>query len=132
MEVGYSDHRRTFYFATSKNQIPIKQALVDASTSVKLILLSTLQAIGIPENKIQGYSMMVTGFGGKGEYRAGYIQLWLKVGTIASLAHFHMVKTEVSYHILLGWPWLHKHRLILSMYPQCIKGRLNGRMIGSQ
>lgn len=40
-----------------------------------------------------------------------------------------MVKTEVSYHVLLGWPWLHKHHLIPSMYHQCIKGRLNGRMI---
>lgn len=40
-----------------------------------------------------------------------------------------MVKIEVSYHVLLGWPWLHKHHLIPSMYHQCIKGRLNGRMI---
>ena len=69
------------------------------------------------------------GFGGKGEHMAGYIQLWLKVGLIASLARFHMVKTEVVYHVLLGWPWLHKHHLILSMYHQCVKGRLNDRMI---
>ena len=66
--------------------------------------------------------MEVTGFGGKGEHMAGYIQLWLKVGPIASLARFHVVKTEVAYHILLGWPWLHKHHLIPSTYHQCVKG----------
>ena len=33
--------------------------------------------------------MEVTGFGGRGEYTAGHIQLWLKVGPIASLARFH-------------------------------------------
>ena len=73
--------------------------------------------------------MEVTRFGGRGKYTAGHIQLWLKVGLIASLAHFHVVKTKVSYRILLGRPWLHKHRLVPSTYHQCMKGRLNGRMI---
>ena len=49
------------------------------------------------------------GFGGRGEYNAGHIQLWLKVGPIASLAHFHVVKMKVSNHVLLGRLWLHKH-----------------------
>ena len=73
--------------------------------------------------------MEVTGFSGRGEYTASHIQLWLKVGLIASLARFHVVKTEVSYHVLLGRPWLHKHRLVPSTYHQCVKGRLNGRTI---
>ena len=73
--------------------------------------------------------MEITGFGGRGEYTAGHIQLWLKVGPIASLARFHVVRTEVSYHVLLGRPWLHKHRLVPSTYHQCVKRRLNGRMI---
>ena len=73
--------------------------------------------------------MEVTGFDGKGEYTAGHIQLWLKVGPITSLACVHVVRTEVSYHVLLGRPWLHKHRLIPSTYHQCVKGRLNGRVI---
>ena len=73
--------------------------------------------------------MEVTRFGGRGKYTEGHIQLWLKVGPIASLAQFHVVKMKVSYHVLLGRPWLHKHRLVSSTYHQCVKGRLNGRMI---
>ena len=73
--------------------------------------------------------MEVIGFGGRSEYTAGHIQLWLKVGPIASLARFHVVKMEVSYHVLLGRPWLHKHQLVPCTYHQCVKGRLNGRMI---
>ena len=73
--------------------------------------------------------MEVTGFGERGKYTTGHIQLWLKVGPIASLAWSHVVKTEVSYHVLLERPWLHKHRLVPSTYHQCVKGRLNGRMI---
>ena len=60
--------------------------------------------------------MEVTGFGEKGKYTVGHIQLWLKVGPIASLARFHVVKIEVSYHVLLGRPWLHKHLSVPSTY----------------
>ena len=42
MEVGYSDHRRPLYLATSINQIPIKRALVDTGVSVNFISLNTL------------------------------------------------------------------------------------------
>ena len=72
--------------------------------SVNLIPLDILQAAGISERKMQGCPMEVIGFGGRSEYTAGHIQLWLKVGPIVSLASFHVVKTEVSYHILLGRP----------------------------
>ena len=116
IEVGYPNHMRSIYLAASINQIPIKRALVDTGISVNLIPLSTLQAAGISERKIQGCPMEVTGFGGRGEYTEGHIQLWLKVGPIASLAWFHVVKMEVSYHVLLGRPWLHKHRLVPSTY----------------
>ena len=37
----------------SINQIPIKRALVDTGASVNPIPLSTLQAVGISERKIQ-------------------------------------------------------------------------------
>ena len=115
--------------AASINQIPIKRALVDTGAFVNPIPLSTLQAVGISERKIQGCPMEVTRFGGRGKYTEGHIQLWLKVGPIASLTQFHVVKMKVSYHVLLGRPWLHKHRLVSSIYHQCVKGRLNGRRI---
>ena len=40
-----------------------------------------------------------------------------------------MINSKISYHVLLGCLWLHKHRLIPSTYHQCVKGRLNGRPI---
>ena len=107
IEVGYSDQRRPLYLATSINQIPIKRTLVDTAASVNLIPLSTLRVAGISEREIRGYPIEVTGFGGRGEYTASHIQLWLKAEPIAYLASFHVVKTEVSYHMLLGRPWLH-------------------------
>ncbi|XP_030936409.1 uncharacterized protein LOC115961593 [Quercus lobata] len=129
MKVGHPDHKRLLHLAVSINQIPIKRVLVDTGAFVNLIPLSTLQAARISERKIQGCPMEVTGFGRRGKYTVGHIQLWLKVGLIAYLARFHVVRTEVSYHVLSGRPWLHKHRLVPSTNHQYVKGRLNGRMI---
>ena len=65
IEVGYSNHRRPLYLAAFINEILVKRALVVTSALVNLIPLSTLQAARVLENKIQGYLMEVTGFGGK-------------------------------------------------------------------
>ena len=46
-----------------------------------------------------------------------------------ALTRFHVINSKLSYHVLLGRPWLHKHRLIPSTYHQCVKGRLNGRPV---
>ena len=75
MEVGYPDHKKPFYLTASINQISIKRALVNTGASVNLIPLSTLQAAGILERKIQGCPMEVIGFGKRGKYTAGHIQL---------------------------------------------------------
>ena len=42
---------------------------------------------------------------------------------------WHRVNAETPYHVLLGRPWLHKHKLVSSTYHQCVKGRLNGKPI---
>ena len=73
--------------------------------------------------------MEITGFGGAVESTEEYVQLALRVGPIVALTRFHVINSKVSYHILLGRPWLHKHCLIPSTYHQCVKGRLNRRPI---
>uniref|UniRef100_A0A2N9GBC8 Integrase catalytic domain-containing protein n=1 Tax=Fagus sylvatica TaxID=28930 RepID=A0A2N9GBC8_FAGSY len=73
--------------------------------------------------------MEVTGFGGVTEYTIGHVQLVLRVGLIVALTQFHVVNAEAPYHVLLGRPWLHKHKLVSSTYHQCVKGRLNGKPI---
>ena len=57
------------------------------------------------------------------------MQLALRVGPIVALTRFYVINAKVSYHVLLGRSWLHKHRLIPSTYHQCIKVRLNGRPV---
>uniref|UniRef100_A0A2N9GRN7 RNA-directed DNA polymerase n=1 Tax=Fagus sylvatica TaxID=28930 RepID=A0A2N9GRN7_FAGSY len=129
MEVQYPDHRRPLYLSAVVKDVQVRRALVDTGSCLNLIPLSTLQAASVPQQKIQGSPMEVTGFGGMTEHTMGHVQLVLKVGPIVALTRFHVVNAETPYHVLLGRPWLHKHKLVSSTYHQCVKGRLNGKPI---
>uniref|UniRef100_A0A2N9H8N1 Uncharacterized protein n=1 Tax=Fagus sylvatica TaxID=28930 RepID=A0A2N9H8N1_FAGSY len=129
MEVQYPDHRRPLYLSAVIKNVQVRRALVDTGSCLNLIPLSTLQAVDLPHQKIQGSPMEVTGFGGMTEHTMGHVQLVLKVGPIVALTRFHVVNAETPYHVLLGRPWLHKHKLVSSTYHQCVKGRLNGKPI---
>ena len=103
--------------------------MIDTRVSLNLIALSTLEAVGLAGRRILGALMEITRFGRSVESTEGYVQLALRVGPIVALTRFHVINSEVSYHVLLGCPWLHKHCLIPSTYHQYVKGRLNGRPV---
>ena len=96
------------------NDVQIRRTLVDIGASLILIALSTLEAVSMAGKRILGALMEITGFGGATESTEGYVQLALRVGPIVALTRFHVINLEVSYHVLLGRPWLHKHCLIPS------------------
>ena len=103
--------------------------MVDTGASLNLITLSISEAMYLIGKRILEAPMEITGFGGSAESTKGYVQLALKVGPIVALSRFHAINSKVSYHVLLGRPWLHKHHLIPSTYHYCAKGRLNGRLV---
>ena len=111
------------------NDVQVKRALVDTRALLNLIALSMLEAVSLTVRRILRAPMEITGFGRSAESTEGYVQLALRLGPIVALTRFHVINLEVSYHVLLGRPWLHKRRLIPSTYYQCVKGRLNGRPV---
>ena len=129
MEVEHPDHRRPLYLLATINSVQIRKALVNTGASLNLIALSTLKAMGLASKRILGAPMEIIGFEGSAKSTEGYVQLVVKVGPIVALTRFHVINSEVFYHVLLGCPWLHKHRLIPSTYHQCVKRRLYGRPI---
>uniref|UniRef100_A0A2N9E8D5 Integrase catalytic domain-containing protein n=1 Tax=Fagus sylvatica TaxID=28930 RepID=A0A2N9E8D5_FAGSY len=130
MEVQYPDHRRPLYLSAVIKDVQVRRALVDTGSCLNLIPIkhsSSCQSATARRSKAR--PMEVTGFGGVTEYTMGHVQLVLKVGPIVALTRFHVVNAETPYHVLLGRPWLHKHKLVSSTYHQCVKGRLNGKPI---
>ena len=129
MEVEHPDHRRPLYLMATINGVQIRRALIDTGVSLNLIALSTLEVVGLAGKRILGALMEITRFGRSVESTEGYVQLVLRVGPIIALSRFQVINSEVSYHVLLGRPWLYKHCLIPSTYHQCVKGRLNERPV---
>ena len=129
MKIEHPDHRRPLYLMATINGVQIRRVLVDIGVSLNLIILRTLEAVGLTGKRILRAPMEITGFGGSTKSTEGYVQLALKVGLIVALTRFHVIISEVSYHVPLGCFWLHKHRLIPFTYHQCVKGRLNGKPV---
>ncbi|BFG18248.1 hypothetical protein CerSpe_045220 [Prunus speciosa] len=129
MEVPYPDHRRPLYLEGQINDVFIRRALVDTGSSVNIMPLAVLTTAKIPLSKVVKSQTSITGFGNKSEVTIGYIQVDLKVGPIRSLTKFHVLDVDVAYHALLGRPWLNKHKLVVSTYHQCVKGRIGLRPI---
>ena len=102
MEVENPDHRKPLYLIATINGVQIKRALIDTGASLKLIVLSTLEAIGMVGKRIMGALVDITGFGGATKSTKRYAQLALSVGLIVAMTRFHVINSEVSYHILLG------------------------------
>uniref|UniRef100_A0A2N9H206 RNA-directed DNA polymerase n=1 Tax=Fagus sylvatica TaxID=28930 RepID=A0A2N9H206_FAGSY len=76
MEVQYPDHRRPLYVSAVIKDVQVRRALVDTGSCLNLIPLSTLKAANIPQHKIQGAPIEVTGFGGAAEYTMGHIHVF--------------------------------------------------------
>ena len=50
--------------------------------------------------RILGALVKITGFRGTAKSTEGYVQLTLRVGPIVAQTKFHMINSEVSYHVL--------------------------------
>ncbi|CAL8174484.1 unnamed protein product [Prunus armeniaca] len=92
-------------------------------------------------SKIVQSQTSISSFRNKCEVTIGYVQINLKVGPIRSLTKFYEARgfhrplsprhdnVDVAYHALLERPWLNKHKLVVSTYHQCVKGRIGMRPI---
>ena len=129
MEVRHPNHSKLLYIAAEINDVHIRRALVNTGASLNLIPTSTLKAAEIPLSRVVGAPIEVFGFVGIHECTIGNIQLVLKVGPIIAPTRFHVIDSPVSYHALLGRPWLHKYKVMQSTYHQCVKGRFDGKFI---
>ena len=62
MEVEYPDHRKPLYLTATINGVQIKRALIYTGASLNLIVLSTLEAVGMVGKRIMGALVEITGF----------------------------------------------------------------------
>nr|XP_043619638.1 uncharacterized protein LOC122591434 [Erigeron canadensis] len=99
----------------------VHRILIDNGSSVNIIKLETLRRMDISEDNIISKAFPLIGFSGETKYTVGEIKLPVHVGGVNSMQKFCMVDTLPSCNIILGRPWIHEMKAVLSTYHQCVK-----------
>ncbi|OVA02093.1 hypothetical protein BVC80_1261g7 [Macleaya cordata] len=121
------DHLRPLYLPAKIQGMMLKRAFIDTGASLNLVPLNIIKALRVPAKHVIRMPTTVYGFGGYTQDTMGQVNLDVKVRPIHASTTFHIIDADTSYHVLLGRPWLHKHKVIPSTYHQCVKVIVKGK-----
>ncbi|CAA7041288.1 unnamed protein product [Microthlaspi erraticum] len=77
--------------------------------------------MGIGEDQIKQSFCPLTGFTAEHIFSLGTIHLPFHVGGITRMAKFFVIDRPAIYNTILGTPWLHEMKAIVSTFHQCVK-----------
>ncbi|OVA03740.1 hypothetical protein BVC80_1199g22 [Macleaya cordata] len=121
------DHLRPLYLPAKIQGMLLKRAFIDTGASLNLVPLNIIETLRVPAKHVIRMPTTVYGFGGHTQDTMGQVNLDVKIGPIHASTTFHIIDADTSYHVLLGRPWLHKHKVIPSTYHQCAKVIVKGK-----
>ena len=107
----------------------IKRALIDIGTSTNILPLPTLDALGIPREKIILEPLQVARIGSLQQSTLRHVSLDLRVRPIRTPTLMHVMEGSTSYHIILGHLWLKVYNAVTFTYHQCVKAVLRNREV---
>ncbi|XP_074356281.1 uncharacterized protein LOC141695980 [Apium graveolens] len=99
----------------------IKRILVDNGSASNIMMLNTLQQMGLLEADIEKRYTTLVGFSGEMKRTIGEIHLPTYAGGINLLQKFLVIDAGSTYNIILGRSWIHDMRAIPSTVHQVIK-----------
>ncbi|CAA7022418.1 unnamed protein product [Microthlaspi erraticum] len=77
--------------------------------------------MGVEEGSIKPTSRPLTGFTAEHVYSCGTVRLPVYVGGISKLLKFIVMDKPAIYNAILGTPWLHEMKAVISTFHQCVK-----------
>ncbi|CAA7040713.1 unnamed protein product [Microthlaspi erraticum] len=99
----------------------VGRILIDTGSSVNLFFKETLDRMGIGEDQIKQSLYPLTGFTAEHIFSQGTIHLPIHVGETTKTAKFFIIDRPAIYNAILGTPWLHEMKAIVSTFHQCVK-----------
>ncbi|KAI5317664.1 hypothetical protein L3X38_037371 [Prunus dulcis] len=126
--LGSKFHNRPLYVTGEVGGTIINRILLDCGSTVNLIPLKTLHAIGMSARQLSPSMLTIQGFNQLGQKAMGSIALQMEIGELYSNALFHVIDADTSYNVLLGRPWLHTYGVVPSTLHQCFKYSMDGEV----
>ena len=120
ISLGFN-HYKPLYVETKLNGVNFKKALVNNGLSVNLMSYQTFKTVGIPKKRLVPHNVPLTTFASSSFTTKGHVKVDLQIGPLRAPTKFYVIDTDVSYHTLLGRPWIHKNYAALSTLHQCLK-----------
>ena len=99
----------------------IRRILIDNGSAVNIIMLETLQQMGLTEVDMVKKSTVLVGFSGETKRTMGEISLPTYAQGMNSLQKFLVINCQSTYNIILGRPWIHDLEAVPSTYHQVVK-----------
>ncbi|XP_074298176.1 uncharacterized protein LOC141628996 [Silene latifolia] len=115
------EHHDALIITLSMANCTIRKILVDTGSSVNLIMLKTIENMGFSENDLQKKTIPLVGFIGETANSLGEIVIPTYAGGINKQVRHLVIDGPSTYNVILGRPWLHLIKAVLSTYHQCVK-----------
>ncbi|CAA7047218.1 unnamed protein product, partial [Microthlaspi erraticum] len=99
----------------------VARILIDTGSTVNLIYKETLNRMEISRDQIKRSLYSLTGFTSEHVSSEGTIRLPIHVGGTTKAAEFFVIDKPAIYNAILGTPWLHEMKAVVSTFHQCVK-----------
>ncbi|CAA7047254.1 unnamed protein product [Microthlaspi erraticum] len=99
----------------------VARILIDTGSTVNLIYKETLNRMEISRDQIKRSLYSLTGFTSEHVSSEGTIRLPIHVGGTTKAAKFFVIDKPAIYNAILGTPWLHEMKAVVSTFHQCVK-----------
>jgi hypothetical protein len=119
--IDTSDHNRPLYITGNCGGQKIGRILVDAGSSINIMLLKTLKTITLDVKNLSDEKVIIHGFNQNSQKALRAITLNLQCRSLKVPTKFYVIDAETSYRALLDLPWLHSNQVIPSILHQCLK-----------
>ncbi|XP_070017506.1 uncharacterized protein [Nicotiana sylvestris] len=116
-----TEHNRALYLTVKCEDFVVTRVLVDNGSSANICPLSTLNKLKVDDERIHKNNICVREFDGRVKDSVGDIVLELTIGPVEFTMEFQVLDVAISYNLLLGRPWIHAAKAVLSTLHQMVK-----------
>ncbi|XP_015075319.1 uncharacterized protein LOC107019300 [Solanum pennellii] len=118
-------HNKALHLTVTCEGYYVKRVMIDGGSGVDICPLFTLQSLKVNTDRIRPSNVFVQAFDGSMRDTIGEIKLNMTIGPVVFTIVFQVMDMETSYNFLLGRPWIHMARAVLSTLHQVVKFEYN-------
>ncbi|XP_070013507.1 uncharacterized protein [Nicotiana sylvestris] len=113
-------HNEALVISILMNKIQVKRMLIDTDSSTNIVRLRVVEQLGLQDQVVPA-TQVLNVFNMANETTKGEIILPVNVAETIHEKKFYVIEGDIRYNVLLGRPWIHNMRAVLSTLHQVLK-----------